>query len=142
MAFSLQSFTTPDPDYISKHNANNDAIAGAITALEQMTVSAVQVGQPGGLATLDSAGKLAATQQPDMSAYQQKLEKGQHNGYAGLNESGHLVLGPIIIAFGNYVPEGQLAAPVGSLFLYGLGGSGTTLYVKESGTGNTGWAAK
>lgn len=38
-------------------------------------------------------------------------------------------------------PEGAKAAPVGSLYLRRDGGSGTTLYVKTSGTGNTGWSA-
>jgi hypothetical protein len=39
-------------------------------------------------------------------------------------------------------PEGTVVAPVGSLYLRSDGGAGTTLYVKESGTGNTGWSAK
>jgi len=39
-------------------------------------------------------------------------------------------------------PEGAITAPVGSIALRGNGGAGTTLYVKESGTGNTGWVAK
>lgn len=39
-------------------------------------------------------------------------------------------------------PEGVLAAPVGSMYTRTDGGAGTTLYVKESGTGNTGWVAK
>lgn len=39
-------------------------------------------------------------------------------------------------------PESSVAAPVGSLFLRTDGGANTTLYVKESGVGNTGWAAK
>ena len=39
-------------------------------------------------------------------------------------------------------PEGALAAIVGSLYTRTNGGAGTTLYVKESGTGNTGWVAK
>ncbi len=39
-------------------------------------------------------------------------------------------------------PEGQISAPVGSIRLRTDGGAGTTLYVKESGTGNTGWIAK
>lgn len=39
-------------------------------------------------------------------------------------------------------PEGSVTAPVGSLFTRTDGGAGTTLYVKESGTGNTGWVAK
>lgn len=39
-------------------------------------------------------------------------------------------------------PEGVHTAPVGSTFHRTDGGSGTCLYVKESGTGNTGWVAK
>lgn len=39
-------------------------------------------------------------------------------------------------------PETVVTAPVGSLYLRTDGGTLTTLYVKESGAGNTGWAAK
>lgn len=39
-------------------------------------------------------------------------------------------------------PEGVLTAPVGALYTRTDGGVNTTLYVKQSGTGNTGWAAK
>ena len=39
-------------------------------------------------------------------------------------------------------PEGVLTAVVGSLYTRLDGGVNTTLYVKQSGTGNTGWAAK
>lgn len=39
-------------------------------------------------------------------------------------------------------PEGALAASVGRLYTRTDGGAGSTLYVKETGTGNTGWAAK
>ena len=39
-------------------------------------------------------------------------------------------------------PEGVIAAPVGSLWLRTNGGANTTLYIKETGTGTTGWAAK
>ncbi len=144
MAFSLQSFTTPDPDYIAKHNANNDATAAAVTALQQGKLDAAQAGTPGGVATLGSDGKLSATQLPavDLGAYQQASEKNQRGGYAGLDANGYLLVGTITIAFGSYAPEGVLAAPVGSLYLRTGGGPGTTLYVKEIGTGNTGWAAK
>jgi len=56
---------------------------------------------------------------------------------------GKLVLanGPQILADGNS-PEGAITSGPGSLFLRNNGGAGTTLYVKESGTGNTGWVAK
>lgn len=39
-------------------------------------------------------------------------------------------------------PEGSLTAVVGSMYTRTDGGSSTTLYIKESGTGNTGWVAK
>jgi hypothetical protein len=42
----------------------------------------------------------------------------------------------------NGSPEGVITAPVGSLYSRLDGGVSTTLYVKTSGTGNTGWTAK
>jgi hypothetical protein len=39
-------------------------------------------------------------------------------------------------------PEGVVTASRGALYTRTDGGAGTTLYVKESGTGNTGWVAK
>jgi hypothetical protein len=41
---------------------------------------------------------------------------------------------------GTGVPS--VAAPVGSMYTRTDGGAGSTLYVKESGTGTTGWVAK
>ena len=47
------------------------------------------------------------------------------------------------ISAGLGTPEGAVAATVGSLFLRSDGGAGTTLYVKQGGSGtNTGWVAK
>ena len=39
-------------------------------------------------------------------------------------------------------PEGVVTAPIGSLYSRSDGGVLTSFYVKQSGTGNTGWAAK
>lgn len=39
-------------------------------------------------------------------------------------------------------PEGAVTAPVGSLYSRSDGGLLTSLYVKESGSGNTGWVGK
>jgi hypothetical protein len=44
--------------------------------------------------------------------------------------------------WGDDSPEGVLAAGVGSMALRRNGAAGSTLYIKESGTGNTGWVAK
>ena len=51
-------------------------------------------------------------------------------------------LPPAIITSGEGSPEGAVAAPVGSLFTRTDGSESTTLYVKETGAGNTGWVAK
>ena len=49
--------------------------------------------------------------------------------------------GPQIYS-GSGSPEGVVTAAIGSLYMRTDGGAGTSLYVKESGTGNTGWVAK
>ena len=43
---------------------------------------------------------------------------------------------------GNGTPEAAVAAPVGSFYSRKDGGAGTSFYVKESGSGNTGWIGK
>lgn len=46
------------------------------------------------------------------------------------------------ISAGSGTPEGSVTAEIGSLYLRTDGGASTSLYVKESGSGNTGWVAK
>jgi hypothetical protein len=48
----------------------------------------------------------------------------------------------VFLGSGSGSPEGVVTASVGSLYTRTNGGAGTTLYVKETGSGNTGWAAK
>lgn len=43
---------------------------------------------------------------------------------------------------GSGTPEGSITGPVGSIYQRTNGGAGTSFYVKESGTGNTGWVGK
>lgn len=45
------------------------------------------------------------------------------------------------ITSGTGSPEGAVTAPVGSIYSRTDGGTNTTIYRKESGTGNTGWVA-
>lgn len=54
----------------------------------------------------------------------------------GLGDSG------ATIRFGTGSPEGVVAAATGSIFLRTDGGPGSTFYVKESGSGSSGWAGK
>jgi ribosomal protein L21E len=39
-------------------------------------------------------------------------------------------------------PEGSVTASPGAMYLRNNGGAGTTLYIKETGNGNTGWVGK
>jgi hypothetical protein len=69
------------------------------------------------------------------------------NIYAGnsyVSHAGIVLLGPstyTTIRSLTGSPEGAVSAEVGSLFLRKDGSTGTTLYTKTSGTGNTGWQA-
>lgn len=47
--------------------------------------------------------------------------------------------GPIITS-GTGSPEGVLTAPIGSVYLRTDGSTGSSVYFKETGSGNTGWA--
>jgi hypothetical protein len=46
------------------------------------------------------------------------------------------------LSWGSGSPEGVISSSPGALYLNTDGGASTTLYVKESGTGTTGWVAK
>ncbi|MGQ0609807.1 MAG: DUF2793 domain-containing protein [Paracoccaceae bacterium] len=47
----------------------------------------------------------------------------------------------VALSTGAGAPEGVVTGSVGSVYLRGDGAGGTSLYVKESGAGNTGWTA-
>ncbi len=53
-----------------------------------------------------------------------------------------VTIGAAQVLSGTGSPNSVVAAPQGSIFLRTDGGIGTTLYVKETGSGNTGWTAK
>lgn len=58
---------------------------------------------------------------------------------------GELTEVPAVLALlhsGTGSPETVVTAGIGALYLRTDGGAGTTLYVKESGAGNTGWVGK
>ena len=72
---------------------------------------------------LEEFAKLIAAQSRRIAALERAASRGQ-------------------IIKGTGAPNGVITAPVGSLYARTDGGTGTTLYVKETGTGNTGWVAK
>lgn len=60
----------------------------------------------------------------------------------GTSGKGISLPGGITWTSGSGSPEGVVTAPVGSLYSRSDGGLLTSLYVKESGSGNTGWMGK
>lgn len=64
------------------------------------------------------------------------------NEVLGIMTDGLLFPGNRRIIFGSGNPNGNVAAQPGSIYLNTSGGASTTIWVKESGTGNTGWVAK
>lgn len=47
----------------------------------------------------------------------------------------------ISIVSGSGSPSGVVSAPPGSLYINSAGGAGATFWVKQTGTGNSGWSA-
>jgi hypothetical protein len=152
-----QLFVAPDPgNIISRFLFANDAfannvigrtndirIAAASTAgsnviLDTANATGIHAIRHNGLNTLFiESGKLV----PNSSGiYDIGTSGGRFE--SGFFDKLFTVDGFISITGGIGSPEGVVTAPVGSLFLRTNGGVATTLYVKETGTGNTGWAAK
>jgi hypothetical protein len=59
-----------------------------------------------------------------------------------INKNNGFSLDGVFWSKGTGTPEGVVTAPVGSLFSRTDGGAGSVFYVKETGSGNTGWVAK
>ena len=64
------------------------------------------------------------------------------SGYGGVGIRSGGADKKISIRVGAGSPEGVVTGTVGDLYLNTTGSTSTTLYVKTSGTGNTGWTAK
>jgi len=67
---------------------------------------------------------------------------GAPDGFLILNTMGIEFPGGVRSIVGDGSPEGAVTAPVSSRYYRRDGGAGTSFYVKESGSGNTGWVAK
>ena len=79
------------------------------------------------------------------SAFTSSLTVGTVTSHLNLSDVGtttHAQIDNQIPLTGSGTPEGAVTANVGRLYTDTAGGAGTTLYVKESGAGNTGWVAK
>jgi hypothetical protein len=122
--------------YVENNGATCFKVQGAYTKMvgcvTEMTTNGIEL-------TSDATGfcEVATTGQS---------AAGVTNPYVWTSEPGPgnlaVTLGHAQILQGSGSPEGVVTARIGSLYLNTAGGTSTTLYVKTSGTGNTGWTAK
>jgi len=98
----------------------------------------------GGLA---AAVPFVAMAHASQTANLQEWQNSSGTPLASVDKDGNVstpkvVLGTVSILSGSGTPEAAVTAVIGSMYVRTDGGANTTLYVKESGTGNTGWVAK
>lgn len=105
--------------------------SNSITAPAGVSVNCINVGQT----TPAFSGNGSFSLQTNSNIFS-SAPRSVFPGYVSVNGAA-----PQIRA-GSGTPEGAVTAPVGSIFMRSNGGAGTSFYVKESGTGNTGWVAK
>jgi len=134
---SVQDFATANPVYANATVTAHTVVDGAKTSVKANLYAALSgstlLANP---QTLDSFGKF---KQP---VY---IDSGVILTVTGLkntpdHDTGIVAVERVISGSGD--PEGSVTAAVGTLYLRTDGGTSTTLYVKESGSGNTGWVAK
>lgn len=137
-----------------------DGVLQTITTHYTVTGVGVETGgnvefvtPPGNALDVAIVATIPLTQTTDLrnqhALYQERIEERfdrlcrtdqiAHAGYISTLRPG---TGMVAWTSGAGTPEGVVTAAIGSLFTRTDGGASTTLYVKESGTGNTGWVAK
>jgi len=109
--------------------------AGTVTRLEGIRVSEM-VGGAGNANLFLGTGAFSISTTTLWSIYNQSTRT---NLFGGPIQWGSNT-GPIDL-FGTGTPEGSKTAPIGSTYRRSDGSTGTSFYIKESGTGNTGWVA-
>ncbi len=77
-----------------------------------------------------------------MGAYTRTTSSYAATSTKGFTSNNGVRIGSADVLSGTGSPEGTVAAAPGSLYLNLSGGSGATLYVKQSGAGKSGWVAK
>ena len=89
-----------------------------------------------------TAGQVATLAETFRTASTGNATINNGNLVVGTSGKGITLPGGITWTSGSGSPEGVVTAPVGSLYSRTDGGLLTSLYVKESGSGNTGWVGK
>ncbi len=128
---------------INRHQVLQSAALAAMVVVDT-TQHAMAELDPDGMA---GEPEIVKVTKHDSAATWANITRAQESTTARAHEAGmdwvHTITATQFRAqFGTGTPEAAVTAPIGTLYLRTDGGASTTLYVKESGTGNTGWVAK
>lgn len=85
--------------------------------------------------TVNSSGDLLLQARDDANTWLSDLAIFKH-------DKSFVQIAGVKVCGGNGSPEGVITAGTGALYMRWDGGASTTLYIKTSGAGNTGWTAK
>jgi hypothetical protein len=131
--FSADTLTPNNSGYRIKQSSGADGASFTMSSGNQVSIT-----NPvsGGAITLAAAGGTSSSDRVQIATGGNVKFVVENAGVRIGTTSGPFVLS------GTGTPEGAVTAGVGSIFMRTDGGAGTSYYVKESGTGNTGWVAK
>lgn len=133
----VQDFSTSNKAYVNAVVTFYTVVEGekteTLATLYDSLIGSTNLANP---QTLDSYGKF---RQP---VYTDEAVIATVTGLGNTPDHDTGVIPAQMIFSGTGTPEASVTASVGALYLRTDGGAGTTLYVKESGSGNTGWVAK
>jgi hypothetical protein len=141
----------PDNAAIAFQGTTGNYLVGTVSEAGLATGNVVNTG-----IGLYQSGKLESQINADANAYFSKASGYSSGAYVNFYVNNSAVGGiatdgsstrfsttpGVFVGSGAGSPEGVVTASVGSIYTRTNGGAGTTLYVKESGAGNTGWSAK
>ncbi|MGG1673328.1 pyocin knob domain-containing protein [Paenibacillus sp. NRS-1783] len=121
------------------------AVSGTITASSPIPLASVITGQPSWVFHSSASGSFFIAPSWTNGKTDWNFDRGisvSRDNVIIATSSGTVSADNLVEMYrGVGSPEGVIAAPVGALYRNRVGGTGSTLYIKESGSGNTGWRA-
>ncbi|MGG4504039.1 pyocin knob domain-containing protein [Paenibacillus polymyxa] len=125
--------------------ASGGIVSGTITASSPIPLASVIPGQPSWVFHSSTTGSFFISPSWSNGKTDWNFDRGisvSRDNVIIATSSGTVPADSLVEMYrGIGSPEGAVTAPVGALYRNRVGGAGSTLYIKESGSGNTGWRA-
>lgn len=134
---AIRDFSTANKIYAGATVTLYEELFGAKTSVKAALYSSLS-----GSAKLSNPQVLDAFGKFRQPVYVETSVIAEVTGFGNAPDHETGVINKEMISTGTGSPEGVVTASVGCLYLRTDGGAGTTLYIKESGTSNTGWIGK